>query len=197
MQTDSMLSRGGHASPAMPALPATVRRLLLEVLGKTCWRVQVGTGRSLRVSLGHKDSEPKDGRLLAHGEWELRTWDADWRLLARGELLFGSGDAEKDIPAANKLLKGLNPGAASGWRLRSNATVGLEFDSGLEIEFLRVCRGSGEWFHLFGPAQRYVELAGGGQWTTGFSDRPWPDEFSPALAESGRGTGRRPRRAGC
>ncbi|HET9785397.1 MAG TPA: hypothetical protein VFP94_10640, partial [Terriglobales bacterium] len=57
---------------------------------------------------------------------------------------------------------------------RSQATIGLAFDSGMEFEILRVCRGPGEWFHLFGPTQRYVELAGAGRWTTGFSDQPWP-----------------------
>jgi hypothetical protein len=158
----------------MPLPPARVRQVLLEVLGKQCRRVRVGTGRSLRVSLGQTEAEPQGGRLLAHGEWELRTWDADWRVLAGGELLFGSGDAEKDPPAANKLLKGLQPGKVVGWRLRSRCSIGLAFDSGMEIELLRVCRGPGEWFHLFGPAQRYVELAGTGRWTTGFSDQPWP-----------------------
>jgi hypothetical protein len=174
MRTDSMLTRGGHAGPAMPLPPPRVRRVLVEVLGKSCRRVEVGTGRSLRVSLGQRETEPQHGRLLAHGQWELRTWDADWRILAAGDVLFGSGDAGGDAAAANKLLKRLQPGVATGWRLRSRATVGLAFDSGLEIEILRVCRGPGEWFHLFGPAQRYLELAGAGRWTMGFSDQPWP-----------------------
>lgn len=152
--------------------PRAVRATVASMVGKRCWRKEIGEHRSLSLGFGCEVHRKTSFGERVYGEWEAGTYSASWRVLRGGEVVCGSGDEIEGRVSVNHVLAAIEFGELLSIAVPPGV-VRLRFETGVVVEFFRVRSDSSEWFHVFCPANVFVELRGRGSWTVGPSNKPW------------------------
>jgi len=149
-----------------------ISKVIKPLLGKKCCRVKVGSYKSLSLGFGEKTYH-NDPRLNDdyYGEWEAGSFYCAWRIMRGGNILYGADDSVEYLEKLN--ADAIDMGKLISLEQLSDIDMRLKFDSGIVVDFFATVSDTDEYFHIFCPDHIYVELAAGGKWSIGESNKPF------------------------
>lgn len=154
-------------------MESRVQEMVGRLVGKPCWRKQVGRHRSLSLGLGnrvHHKTALTDG---VYGEWELGTYYCAWRVVKEGKVICGNQDAVDSVDDLNLALARIDFSRFSCLRQLTDLDVRVEFDNGIAVDFLATTSDEDECFHIFCPDKLIIVFSVVGGWQIGPSDKSW------------------------
>jgi len=151
-----------------------VQEMLDRLVGKLCWRKQVGNDRSLSLGFGERVNHKATLTDRMYGEWEVGTYRCAWRIAKNGKVLCASQDAVDNIGELNNALSRIELGRFVALRHLTALDVQLECDNGITVDFLTTISDDDECFHIFCPGKQIVVFSPIDGWKVGPSDKPWP-----------------------
>lgn len=151
---------------------AEIKKILKTLIGKKPSYVRVGNFRSLSIGFGRMIKSKDDRKKFDYAEWDVGSYRSFWRILDGNRILFLK-DAEHDVNSLNEAVNGIEFGNLLGFEMLTPIDVRLKFDSGVQIDFIAAIQDEDEYFHVFCPENKYIELAPGGIWTIGKSNMSW------------------------
>jgi hypothetical protein len=150
-----------------------ITKVIEQLIGKPCWRKEVGWMRSLSLGFGNQIHRKTKLIDKFYGEWEIGTYYSAWRIIQGRKILCGRQDAADSIEILNLALNRIELGRFAALQQLTELDVRVEFDSGLAVDFLATTSpDSDNSFHIFCPEKKFIGFSVHGGWKIGPSDQP-------------------------
>ncbi len=145
------------------------KRLLDELVGKSCTLQRVGSDRSLFLGFGEIDR----ARTVPHAGTEIGTYDCAWRICQNGKVICGRNDPVDDVKELQEMLSSVDLGEFRSISLISEYDVRIQFSTGKTVDVLCTVSGDDEVVHVFFPENEVLVFQPEHGWRFGRSDQPW------------------------
>lgn len=148
-------------------VPSDINKKLQSIVGQSISTIFV-RGKRLCIGFG----EVSKATTIAHGEWEVGTYDCSWRVVRDNRVVCASNDAI-DIPSElEDSLKACDLGEFVGVMQLSELDTRFIFTHG-NLDILCTISDDDEILHVFFPDKEVATLSVSEGWVLGRSDRGW------------------------
>lgn len=158
----------------MIKIEQNIENTIKNMLGKGCCRKRVGRMNSLSLGFGEKIFHGKNNLPDSYyGEWEIGTYIASWRIMHAGKIICGSNDEVDSFCELHEKLEKIAIGRITNIFLITEYDIRVEFENEICVDVMPASSEDDEYFHVFCPANLYVERSIVGGWKIGKSNEPW------------------------
>lgn len=148
-------------------IPPEIYAKLRSMLGQSISSVFV-RGKRLCIGFGRLS----EATTIAHGEWEIGTYECSWRIVQKSRVTCASNDPVDTPTELEEALKACDLGEFSGMQPLSEFDTRFLFTRG-SVDILCTISDEDELLHIFLPEKEVATLSVSEGWMLGRSDRPW------------------------
>ena len=151
----------------VPHIPPEINAKLQSMLGRSISSLFV-RGKRLCIGFGRMS----EATTIAHGEWEIGTYECSRRIVQESRVTCASNDPVDTPTELEEALKACDLGEFSGIQPLSEFDTRFVFTGG-NVDILCTISDEDELLHIFLPEKEVVTLSVSEGWILGRSDRPW------------------------